>query len=76
MDSSYNSVHSSSHILFALEAPKSKYLALKFWIWGTLADFGGFLAEKIAIFQFFESVECKNDFFRFKLDLALILGNF
>ena len=32
MDSSYNSVHSSSHILFALEAPKSKYLALKFGV--------------------------------------------
>ena len=44
--------------------------------WRSLADFGGFLAEKIAIFRFFESVECKNDFFRFKLDLALILGNF
>ena len=42
MDSSYNSVHSSSHILFALEAPKWKYLALKFWVggvWRILADF-------------------------------------
>ncbi len=42
MNSSYNSVHSSSHILFALEAPKSKYLALKFWVggvWRILADF-------------------------------------
>ena len=44
--------------------------------WRSLADFGGFLAEKIAIFRFFESVECKNDFFRFKLELTLILGNF
>ena len=44
--------------------------------WRGLADFGRFVAEKIAIFRFVESVECKNDFLRFKLDLALILGNF
>ena len=44
--------------------------------WRSLADFGGCLAEKIAIFQFSESVECKNDLFGFKLELTLILGNF
>ena len=72
MDSSYVSVHSSSHILFALEAPKSKYLALKFRIWGVWR----ILADFFFGFWFFESVERKNDFFRSKLELTLNLGNF